>query len=162
MGPGGALGVRAPAGRDWIEISAEPLDEIAATAWATRDTTGAVVTFCGTVRESSTTGNTIIALEYETSEHLATARIRDIVELARQRWGEIEAVVVHHRVGRVELGEPAVVVAVSSPHRGEAFAACQFCIDALKTTVPMWKREIWDGGSCWSQEATPIADLPRQ
>jgi molybdopterin synthase catalytic subunit len=147
---------------DWVEISGEAIDEQRIAEWALRDSCGAVVTFSGRVRESSTTGHSIVALEYETSEHLAREKVADIIDLARRRWESIEAVAVHHRVGRVELGQPAVFVAVSAPHRGEAFAACQFCIDALKTTVPMWKREIWEGGSHWSQEATPIVGLPSQ
>ena len=145
--------------RVWIEIREAPLDAVAINEWVTRDSCGAVVSFFGTVRESSSTGQSITALEYETSVDLAQSGVAALVEEARRRWTSLEAVVIHHRVGHVALGEPAVIVAVSSPHRTEAFAACQFCIDTLKSTVPMWKREIWDGGSIWSQEAVPIASL---
>ncbi|HWD95611.1 MAG TPA: molybdenum cofactor biosynthesis protein MoaE [Acidimicrobiales bacterium] len=141
---------------DWVSVSASPLSQDDLAAWAVRPDCGAVVTFCGTTRCSSTTGHEIRALEYETSEELAEARIAEVVAQARVRWPEIGAVAIHHRVGLVKLGEPAVVVAVSSPHRREAFEAAQFCIDTVKRCVPMWKREIWDGGSAWSEEAQPL------
>lgn len=141
---------------DWVSVSPSPLSQESLAAWAVRPECGAVVTFCGTARTSSTTGHEIQALEYETSVELAEARITEVVALARTRWPEIGAVAVHHRVGVVAVSEPAVVVAVSSPHRQEAFAAAEFCIDTVKRSVPMWKREIWDGGSAWSEEAQPI------
>lgn len=147
--------------RDWIAISGVDLSVSDVQAWAVRDGCGAVVTFCGTVRNSSSTGHEILALEYETDERLATARIAEVVAEARRRWPDVDAVAVHHRTGWVDLGGVVVIVAVSSPHRAEAFDAAEFCIDTVKTTVPMWKREHWEGGSTWSQEATPIAAVPR-
>jgi len=149
--------VQAPLQREWVLITAEPLDTDAASRWATRDSCGALVTFAGTVRDSSTMGNDIIALEYDTHEDHARTRAMEVIAEVRRRWPEIEAVAVHHRTGRVELGGVTVVVAVSSPHRREAFEAGQFCIDTVKATVPMWKREIWEGGSAWSAQATPIS-----
>jgi molybdopterin synthase catalytic subunit len=145
--------------RDWVVVTEAPLALAEIQHWVARDTCGAVVTFCGTVRNSSSTGQDIIALEYETSDELAEPRIAEVITEARRRWPMVEAIAVHHRVGRVDLGEVTVVVAVSSPHRGEAFEAGQYCIDTVKATVPMWKREIWEGGSVWSPEATPIADV---
>lgn len=142
---------------DWVSVSPSPLSPNDLSAWAVRPDCGAVVTFCGTARTSSTTGHDIQALEYETSVELAEARIAEVVASARERWPEIGAVAVHHRVGVVALTAPAVVVAVSSPHRQEAFEAAQFCIDTVKRCVPMWKREMWEGGSAWSEEAQPIA-----
>ena len=147
---------------DWVSVSSAPLSQDQLTTWATRPQCGAVVTFCGTVRNSSTTGNDITALDYETSEELAVARITQIVAEARSRWPELGAVAVHHRIGLVELGEAAVVVAVSSPHRREAFEAAQFCIDTVKNCVPMWKRELWDGGSSWSEDARTILGVHDQ
>ena len=140
-------------------ITEDPLTVDELSHWVVRDRCGAVVTFCGTVRSSSSTGHEILALEYETSEELATSRIGLVVDEARVRWPSIEAVAVHHRVGRVDLQGVVVVVAVSAPHRGEAFDAAQYCIDTVKTTVPMWKREIWEGGSHWSEDAQPIVDV---
>ncbi|HEY1761159.1 MAG TPA: molybdenum cofactor biosynthesis protein MoaE [Acidimicrobiales bacterium] len=144
---------------DWVNVSSSPLSSDDLVAWAVRPECGAVVTFCGTARSSSTTGHEIQALEYETSVELAEARIAEVVATARERWPELGAVAIHHRVGVVSLTEPAVVVAVSSPHRQEAFEAAQFCIDTVKRCVPMWKREIWEGGSAWSEEAQPILSV---
>jgi molybdopterin synthase catalytic subunit len=141
---------------DWVSVSPLPLSQDDLVVWAVRPECGAVVTFCGTARSTSTTGHEIQALEYETSVELAESRITDVVAAARSRWPELGAVAIHHRVGVVALTEPAVVVAVSSPHRREAFEAAEFCIDTVKRCVPMWKREIWEGGSAWSEEAQDI------
>ncbi len=143
---------------EWVAVSHEQLapDELA--AWATRSECGAVVTFLGTARTTSTFPHEIGELEYETDVALAESRIRRVVAVARDRWPEVRAVAIHHRIGTVRVREPAVVVAVSSPHRREAFEAAQFCIDAVKRSVPMWKREVWNGGSAWSEEATDIVD----
>ncbi len=141
---------------DWVSVSASPLSSDDLVAWAVRPDCGAVVMFCGTARSSSTTGHEIQSLEYETSVELAERRIAEVLASARSRWPELGAVAIHHRVGVVALTEPAVVVVVSSPHRREAFEAAQFCIDTVKRCVPMWKREIWDGGSAWSEEAQDI------
>lgn len=144
---------------DWVAVSATPLEPDVLTAWVTRPNCGAVVTFCGTARSSSSTGHDITELQYETSDEMALARLRDVVATARERWPELGAVAIQHRVGRVLLEQPAVVVAVSSPHRQEAFEAAQFCIDTVKKSVPMWKREVWLGGSAWSQEAHDIVEV---
>ena len=132
------------------------------TRWATRPECGAVVTFCGTARNSSGVDHVIQALEYDTSIELAEDRARQVIALARKRWPMLGAVAIHHRVGVVQLEEPAVAIVVSSPHRGAAYEASQFCIDTVKKCVPMWKREIWEGGSAWSEEAQDllrVADL---
>jgi molybdopterin synthase catalytic subunit len=113
------------------------------------------------VRNHSRAHAEVLALEYETSAKLAEARLNEVVSVARERWPSLEAVAIHHRIGKVELSETTVVVAVSSPHRSDAFEAARFCIDALKETVPMWKREIWEGGSAWSEETSPLLDTPR-
>jgi molybdopterin synthase catalytic subunit len=101
-------------------------------------------------------------LEYETSVELANERIAKIVATARSRWPMLSAVGVHHRIGRVELGETAVNVVGSCPHRHEAFDAAQFCIDTLKQAVPVWKRELSDGGSAWSEDSHDILEVPDQ
>jgi molybdopterin synthase catalytic subunit len=147
--------------RDWICISATELSAHDLTTWVTRPDCGAVVTFCGTVRERDGDRDDVLALEYETSPELAEARIREIVTTARARWPHIVAVAIHHRVGTVDLGRTAVVVAVSSPHRRDAFEAAQFCIDTLKECVPIYKRDVWSGGSEWSSDARPILDVPK-
>jgi molybdopterin synthase catalytic subunit len=120
------------------------------------------VTFSGIVRDHSSSRDNVIALEYDTDSELATRRLHAVVEEARRRWPELGRVAIHHRIGRVELSVPTVVVAVSAPHRDVAFEAGRFCIDALKASVPMWKRELWEGGSAWSDEASPIANARDQ
>lgn len=145
--------------RDWVAVTPEPLEPDDLGRWVTRPECGAIVTFCGTARSHSTVEHEIIELEYESDVALAEERIRRVVAAARERWPVLGALAIHHRVGTVAVREPAVVVAVSSPHRGEAFAAAQFCIDAVKRTVPMWKREVWLGGSAWSREAHDIVEV---
>ena len=97
-------------------------------------------------------------LEYEAYEKQVAPRLEALVDEARVRWPGIGRVAVLHRVGRVEIGESAVVAAVSAPHREEAFAAARFCIDGLKATVPIWKREKWEGGESWGLEAQHISE----
>ncbi|MGH3733023.1 MAG: molybdopterin synthase catalytic subunit [Acidimicrobiales bacterium] len=138
---------------DWVAVSADALCPEDLRAWTLRPECGAVVMFCGTARSTSTSGHEVTILEYETEPALAEARLVGVVNEARRRWPEIGAVALHHRVGQVALTEPAVVVVVSAAHRGEAFDAARFCIDALKRCVPMWKREVWEGGSAWSEES---------
>ena len=144
---------------DWVSVTATPLAADELSAWVSRPECGAIVTFSGIVRNSSTTGHDITSLEYETSPELAERRIHDIIGVTRSRWPHLGAVAVHHRIGHVDLGGIAVVVAVSSPHRQDAFEAAKFCIDAVKTAVPMWKREVWEGGSIWSEEASDIISV---
>lgn len=148
-----------PPTSDWIEVSALPLSLEALMAWATRPECGAVVSFCGVVRDSSEERQGVEALEYETEVAFALSSIAKIVAEARVRWPELTAVGVHHRIGRVELGEPAVVIVVSSPHRADAFAGTQYCIDTLKSSVPMWKRDVWAGERAWSRDVHPLRDV---
>ena len=144
---------------DWILVTENPVSSEELSTWVTRPNCGAVVTFSGIVRDHSPLRHNVRALEYETSTELAEQRLRDVVDEARRRWPALEAVAVHHRVGRVELSETTVVVAVSSAHRDVVFDAARFCIDTLKVSVPMWKRELWEGGSDWSDETTPIVKV---
>jgi molybdopterin synthase catalytic subunit len=142
--------LHAPAGDDWIGISNSPLPVEDAWTWAIRPGCGGIVTFCGTVRDHSEGRADVSSLEYETYEEHVVPRLTDVAAAARTRWPEIGRLVLLHRIGRLEVGEVAVVVAASTPHRAEAFAAAQFCIDTVKHTVPIWKRETWAGGSDWS------------
>lgn len=148
--------MESPPALDWVSVAPSELSAGDLTAWAVRPNCGAVVTFCGTARDHSATRDQIEALEYDTSAELAERSMLEIIAAARARWPAIGAVAIHHRVGRVSLCEVAVVVAVSSPHRQEAFEAAQFCIDTLKESVPMWKREIWRDGSAWSTDVHTI------
>ena len=144
---------------EWVAVSAHALRPDELSAWVTLPDCGAVVTFCGTARTTSTVAHDIVELEYDTDVDLAESRMRRVSASAHERWPAVRAIAIHHRIGTVPVREPAVVVAVSSPHRREAFEAAQFCIDAVKRTVPMWKREVWRGGSAWSQEARDIVDV---
>jgi molybdopterin synthase catalytic subunit len=147
---------------DWIAITRDPLSPDELSNWVIRPNCGAVVTFSGIVRDHSRSREHVTALEYDTDVELAERRLRDVVDEARKRWPALERVAVHHRIGRVELSVSTVVVAVSAPHRDVAFDAARYCIDALKASVPMWKREVWEGGSAWSDETTPIGNARDQ
>lgn len=138
--------------RDWLAVCPGPLDVARVERWVRRPTSGAVVTFAGTVRERSHGRTGVRELLYEAYDRYALVAFERVVAVARERWPSIERVAVHHRTGSVLLGEDAVVVAVSSPHRSEAFPASAFVIDAVKSTAPIWKLERWDGGESWSSD----------
>jgi molybdopterin synthase catalytic subunit len=152
--------VTPPAGRDdWIGLSADPLPFGAAADWAVLPNCGAVVVFSGTARDHSIDRVGVSVLEYEAYEEQARPRMQAIADEARARWPELGRLVLLHRTGPVPLGSSAVVVVASAPHRGEAFDAARFVIDALKATVPIWKREIWEGGESWGLEAQHLVEL---
>jgi len=108
---------------------------------------GAVNIFIGTVR-NNTQGRQVVRLEYEAYAPMARSEMRKIAEQARQRW-TIHGIAIHHRVGVLQVGEAAVIIAVTTPHRAESFAACQWVIDTLKQTVPIWKKEVFEDGEVW-------------
>jgi MoaE-MoaD fusion protein len=108
---------------------------------------GAIATFTGTVRDSSR-GRDVQYLEYEAYEGMAEEVMTELATRLRERHG-LTGIAIHHRVGRVEIGEASVVVATSAPHRAEALAACKQAIDELKTSVPLWKKEVYEGGEEW-------------
>lgn len=130
-----------------ITLSDQPLDVNSITQLASHSEAGAVNVFVGTVR-ANTQAKKVIRLDYEAYEPMAVSEIHKICEVAKQRW-PIKKIAVSHRVGSLTVGEMAVVVAVSTPHRKESFEACQFIIDNLKQTVPIWKKEIFEGGEEW-------------
>jgi molybdopterin synthase catalytic subunit len=130
-----------------IEITSERLEPDAITASVAKDTNGAVVTFLGTTR-SATGDRRVLHLEYEAYRPMADKKLAQIAEELGERWGT-EDVAIAHRIGRLEIGEISLVVAVSSPHRREAFAACQDAVDRIKRTVPIWKKELFEDGEHW-------------
>ncbi len=134
---------------DTVALSDRPLDVAAALVAASVASCGAVVTFCGTVRDYSTAGPGVVVLEYEAYAEHVPARLAAVAAGARARWPVVGRVVLLHRVGVLSVGEVAVVVCVSTPHRAEAFAAARWCIDEVKRTVPIWKRETRVDGSTW-------------
>jgi molybdopterin synthase catalytic subunit len=131
-------------------LSAQPLDVDALVRAVKTDAHGGVVTFLGTTRETSPDDpRPVAALEYEAYETMALAELEAIERETRERFGPLGIAMVH-RTGRVALGEPSVVVVVAAPHRGAAFDACRYAIDALKSRVAVWKREVYrDGDTAW-------------
>ena len=144
---------------DWVGLFEDRLPFGSAADWAVLPRCGAVVVFSGTARDHSVGREGVTSLDYEAYEEHALARMRAIAGEARARWPELGRLALLHRVGPVALGESAVVVVASAPHRAEAFDAARFAIDALKATVPIWKRERWDGGESWGLEAQHVTDL---
>ena len=111
------------------------------------DSAGAIATFTGTTRKESR-GRDVSYLEYEAYEGMAEQTMAEIAEELTQRY-DLGAVAIHHRIGRVDIGDTSVVIAVSAPHRGDALAACKDAIDTLKVRVPLWKKEVYAGGEEW-------------
>ncbi|RME77075.1 MAG: MoaD family protein [Chloroflexi bacterium] len=137
------------AGDDKFAITFDPisLDEVAAKV--VRPETGAVAVFGGVVRNVSA-GKAVEHLEYEAYEEMAVAKLRQVAEEARQKWPKIVDIAIVQRIGHLEVGDNAVVVAVSSPHRNDGcFEACAYAINRLKQIVPIWKKEVGPDGSEW-------------
>ena len=131
-----------------IEITEQPIDHAALTDRVRSNQAGAVCSFLGTVREMTGDRRTD-SLDYEAYPEMALKKLAELEAQARARWPIVDLAIVH-RVGRLDLGEVSVVVAVSCPHRQQAFESCQWLIDTLKEVVPIWKKEVWaDGGEEW-------------
>ena len=130
-----------------FRLSGEPLDLRAAVAEAASDDAGAVATFVGTVRRSSR-GRDVLYLQYEAFEEMAEPMLVRLATELQAKHGLCK-VAIHHRVGRVEIGDASVVIAVSAPHRAAALEACREAIDTLKGTIPLWKKEVYAGGEEW-------------
>lgn len=128
-------------------ITDQPLDAARISNAVRRDNDGAVVTFEGVVRNHSQ-GKQVDHLEYEVFEEMALAKLDEIADDTEQKWPECR-VLVEHRIGRLEVGDCAVVIAVSSPHRKDAFQGCEYVIDRIKQIVPIWKREVGPDGGFW-------------
>src|SRR5580765_3193067 len=140
-----------------IQLTHEPIDFAALTESVRSNAAGAVVLFLGTVREL-TNGRQTIALDYEAFPDMAAAKFEELINEARQRWPVVNAAIVH-RLGRLELGDVSVAVAVSTPHRQQAFEAGKFLIDRLKEIVPIWKKENWaDGSTEWVHPGLEASD----
>ena len=117
---------------------------------------GAVVTFLGVVRDHNQ-GRRVLHLVYEAYEPLAERSLRRIVDEARERWPSA-VLAVHHRTGKLAIGEASVAIAAASPHRADAFAACRYAIERVKQIVPIWKHEYFEGGDVWIEGATADPD----
>jgi molybdopterin synthase catalytic subunit len=137
-----------------IEITAGPLGLEPFLHHVRRDDSGAVALFLGVVRNHSH-GRRVLYLEYDAYPEMAESKLREVAEEALARW-PITDVAIAHRTGRLEVGETSLLVAVSSPHRHDAFAACHHIVDRIKEVVPIWKKEVWEGGEAWI-EGDPVA-----
>jgi molybdopterin synthase catalytic subunit len=138
-----------------IEITAEPLAPEPLLQHVRRDDSGAVAIFLGVVRNNNR-GRRVLYLEYDAYPEMAEKKLREVAEETLARW-PISDVAIAHRTGRLEIGETSLVVAVSSPHRQEAFAACQHIVDRIKEVVPIWKKEVWEDGEAWI-EGEPVGE----
>jgi molybdopterin synthase catalytic subunit len=130
-----------------IQLTRETLDRNVLVEAVTHASAGGIVIFEGVVRDNAR-GKQVRYLEYDAYIEMAEEQIRVIIAEAKQRWG-IEHVAVAHRLGRLEVGEASVIIVVATPHRAEAFEACRYIIDTLKTTVPIWKKEVATDGEEW-------------
>ncbi len=146
-------------GDNWTGLSELPLPAVTASDWVVQPSCGGVVVFTGTARDHSVGRDGVTKLEYEAYEEQVVPRLDEIAEAARRRWPDLGRIVLLHRIGEVPLTEAAVVVAVSAPHRANAFEAARFGIDTLKETVPIWKREDWSEGTSWGREAQHIVEV---
>jgi MoaE-MoaD fusion protein len=147
LGDGDEVAVIPPVSGGAFRLSGEPLSLDTAVSEVADERAGAVATFVGTTRVHSR-GRTVLHLEYEAYADMAEAEMGRIAEDLKGRY-DLCAVAIHHRTGRVGIGEPSVVIAVSAPHRQDALAACTEAIDTLKKTVPVWKKEVYEGGEEW-------------
>ena len=147
-----------PDSLDWCALTEDELLVGRVYDWAVLPTCGAVVVFSGTVRDHAEGRDDVQYLTYEAYEEQVVAVFEKIVAEVRTRWPTAGRVALLHRVGRLELGESSVVVAVSTPHRPEAFEAARYAIDALKESAPIWKHEVWADGSDWGTGAHDVVD----
>ena len=138
--------------QDLVTVSPDPIDAAALTAQVSDPTAGAVVVFLGTVRDHSPGRDGVSRLEYEAYEGVVEDKIGEIVAEVRDRWPEVARVAAVHRTGSLDVGEVSVGVAVSTPHRVDAFPAARYLIDELKRRAPIWKKEHWPGGAEWVRE----------
>lgn len=138
---------------DLILLTHAVIDAAAMIAHVRTSADGAVVTFDGSVRNQSHNRRTL-HLDYEAYESMAVAKMHEIAAAARAQFA-IDRVAIAHRLGRLQIGETSVFIAVSAPHRPAAFDACRFLIDTLKKTVPIWKKEFFEDGAVWADGELP-------
>lgn len=134
-------------GQERFWLTEKPLDAAALAGLVEDPSCGAVITFVGSVRKTNE-GREVDYLEYEAYPGMAEAKMAQVGDEIRERWG-LDRVAIVHRLGRCEVGEASIAIAVASPHRKAAFEACHYAIDRVKEIVPVWKREVWRDGSVW-------------
>lgn len=136
---------------DWLDLLTTQLSVAEATAFVTAPAAGGIDIFLGTTRAE---GN-LLALDYQAYDTMARRQLRDLADQARAQWPVIRLVILH-RLGRVSIGQASVLIAVSTPHRAEAFECCRWIIDRLKKEVTIWKKEIWaEGDATWVDSLQP-------
>ena len=141
-------------GVELVAVTSEALNLEALSAEISRGASGdgAVTAFTGLVRDHNQ-GRRVMFLDYEAYEPLAVRALNRILEEARSMWADTR-LGVHHRIGRLEIGEASIIIVAASPHRGHAFAACRYTIERVKQIVPVWKHEHFEGGEVWLEGAT--------
>lgn len=137
-------------------ITEQPLSTAEVEAAVAHPGAGAILTFSGVVR-SNNLGKNVNYLVYEAYPPMAEKVMAQIGDEIEAQWPGARVAMVH-RIGRLEIGEASVVIAVSTPHRADAFVACKYAIDTLKKIVPVWKKEVWEGGEYWIEGSTPSVD----
>ena len=135
-----------------FRVTSDPLDVSAVSTIVSSADCGAVATFVGLVRNENG-GRRVLWLDYEAYEPLAVKSFVRIDEEAGERWPSI-GLAIHHRIGRLDVGEASVVIAAASPHRAASFAACRYAIERIKQIAPIWKHEHFEGGEIWIEGAT--------
>ena len=135
-------------GAEFFCITSQPLDPQALVGLVRKDESGAVALFYGVVRNHSE-GRAVERLEYEAHESMALRKLREVGDETKLRYPQTSEIGIWHRTGLLAIGETSLLVAVSSPHRKEAFEACHWAVDRVKEVVPIWKKEHWQGGSAW-------------
>ena len=142
--------------RDVLDLDGLAAAVTGAEASTSSGQAGAVVTFLGVVRNHNA-GRRVRYLEYDAYEPLAVKVLQRIAGEARGRWPGAR-LAIHHRIGRLEIGEASVAIAAAAPHRGDAFAACRYAIERVKQIAPIWKHEFFEGGDVWIEGATADPD----
>jgi molybdopterin synthase catalytic subunit len=142
-----------------IRITADPLEPQPFIEHVRRDESGAVALFLGVVRNNNL-GRRVLHLKYDAYTEMAEKKLRQVAEEVTVRW-PITDIAIAHRTGRVEIGETSLLVVVSSPHRHEAFEACQQAVNRIKEVVPIWKKEVWEGGESWLEGEGQTALQPQ-
>ncbi|MSQ15820.1 MAG: molybdenum cofactor biosynthesis protein MoaE [Dehalococcoidia bacterium] len=130
-----------------FKVTRDELDPQVLVSEVTKDTDGAVITFWGVVRRNSR-GKVVLYLEYQAYEEMAEKVLAEIGEDVKSKW-PIGLIAIHHRIGRLEIGEASLLVVIASPHRQEAFDACHYAVERIKKILPIWKKEVWEDGSSW-------------